>query len=132
MERGYANIIRWMLSHRFSNMARILATVIIGFTFYHFIGSEMMPLADVGQAYGVLEMAPGTSFAETERATTALEKIIAKYPEIEKVSTEIGTETMFESFNPVFTGYAMPQVNAATMMLTFSDKDAPHAARSGR
>lgn len=123
MEGGYANIIRWMLRHRFSNMARILATVIIGFTFYYMIGSEMMPLADVGQAYGVLEMAPGTSFAETEKATTALEKIMAKYPEIEKISTEIGAETMFESFSPMYTGYAMPQVNAAAMMITFSDKD---------
>lgn len=123
MENGYGRIIRWMLRHRFSNMARILATVIIGFTFYYMIGSEMMPLADVGQAYGVLEMAPGTSFAETERATIALEKIMAKYPEIEKASTEIGAETMFESFSPNYTGYAMPQVNGAMMMLTFSDKD---------
>jgi HAE1 family hydrophobic/amphiphilic exporter-1 len=123
MEGGYANVIRWMLKHRFSNMARILATVIIGFTFYHFIGSEMMPLADVGQAYGVLEMAPGTSFAETERATAALEKIMAKHPEVEKVSTEIGAESLFESFSPFYTGYAMPQANAATMMITLSDKD---------
>jgi len=30
----------------------VLATIIIGFGFYFFIGSEMMPLADVGQAYG--------------------------------------------------------------------------------
>lgn len=123
METGYANIIRWMLRHRFSNMARILATVIIGFTFYHFIGSEMMPLADVGQAYGVLEMAPGTSFEETERATKALEKIMTNHPEIEKASIEIGQESMFESFSPFYTGYAMPQANAAMMMLTFSDKD---------
>ncbi|MCX6344861.1 MAG: efflux RND transporter permease subunit [Armatimonadetes bacterium] len=123
MEKGYGRIIRWMLQHRFSNLARILATVIIGFTFYNFIGSEMMPLADVGQAYGVLEMAPGTSFAQTEKATIALEKIMAKYHEIEKVSTEIGAETMFESFSPMYTGYAMPQVNASAMMITFSDKD---------
>lgn len=123
MEGGYARVIRWMLKHRFSNMTRVLATVIIGFAFYYMIGSEMMPLADVGQAYGVLEMAPGTSFAETERATRALERIMAKYPEIEKASIEIGTETMFESFSPFYTGYSMPQVNGAMMMLTFSDKD---------
>jgi HAE1 family hydrophobic/amphiphilic exporter-1 len=123
LERGYGNIIRWMLAHRFTNMARILATVIIGFTFYHFIGSEMMPLADVGQAYGVLEMDSGASFAETERATTAIERIMARHPEIEKVSTEIGSESMFESFNPLYTGYAMPSANAATFMITFSDKD---------
>ena len=123
MEKGYGNIIRWMLKHRFTNMARILATVIIGFTFYHFIGSEMMPLADVGQAYGIIEMDSGASFAETEHATTEVEKIMAKHPEIEKVSTEMGAETMLESFSPLYTGYAMPAANAATFMITFSDKD---------
>ncbi len=123
LEKGYAKIIAWMLENRFSNIARILVTVIIGFGFYYFIGSEMMPLGDVGQAYGVLEMQPGTSFAETEKATLQIQKIILNHPEIKKVSTEIGTETMFESFNPFFTGYAMPAVNAATFMMTLSDKD---------
>ncbi len=59
LEHGYGRLIRWMLQHRFVNMARMLATIIIGFGFYYFIGSEMMPLADVGQAYGALEMAAG-------------------------------------------------------------------------
>jgi hydrophobic/amphiphilic exporter-1 (mainly G- bacteria), HAE1 family len=123
MEHGYANTIDWMLRHRFWNFTRILAIVMVGFIFYNFIGSEMMPLADVGQANGFLEMQPGTSFAETERATMALERIMLKHPELEKVSTEIGQETMFESWSPYFTGYQMPSPFAATMMLTFSDKD---------
>lgn len=123
LERWYGRTIRWMLGHRFVNFARVLATVILGFTFYYFIGSEMMPLSDVGQANGFLEMAPGTSFAETEKAVEKLEKIMLKHPEIEKASIEIGTESMFESWSPYFTGYQMPQVNGASMMLTFSDKD---------
>jgi HAE1 family hydrophobic/amphiphilic exporter-1 len=102
---------------------RVLATLILGFTFYFFIGSEMMPLADVGQANGFLEMQPGTSFAATENATKKLEKIILKHPEIEKASIEIGAESMFETWTPFYTGYQMPQVNGAAMMLTFSDKD---------
>lgn len=123
LEAGYGRSIGWMLKHRFTNLARILATIIIGFGFYHFIGSEMMPLADVGQAYGVLEMRPGTSFAETERATYAVEQLIAKhYPEIRSVSTEIGTESMLEATGTYFTGYGVPLVNAATLMLTLSDK----------
>ncbi|HLK59166.1 MAG TPA: efflux RND transporter permease subunit [Chthonomonadaceae bacterium] len=122
-EQGYGRIIRWMLQHRFANFARVLATLIIGLTFYYFIGSEMMPLADVGQANGFLEMAPGTSYAETERAVGHLERILAKYPELEKASIEIGAESMFESYSPYYTGYAMPQVNGASLMLTFSDKD---------
>jgi hydrophobic/amphiphilic exporter-1 (mainly G- bacteria), HAE1 family len=124
LEAGYARLVAWMLKNRFSNFVRIVAVVIIGFTFYHFIGSEMMPLADVGQANGFLEMQPGTSFEQTERATRQLEQIMLKYPELERGSIEIGAETMFESWSPYFTGYQMPQANAASMMLTFSDKDA--------
>lgn len=124
MEKGYGRAIHWMLRHRFANLARVFATVIVGFTFYYFIGSEMMPLADVGQANGFMEMAPGTSFAETERAVGKLEKILLKHPELEKTSIEIGQESMLESWTPFFTGYQMPQVSGASLMLTFSDKDA--------
>ena len=123
LETGYTRLIRWMLQHRFINFARVVATVIIGFCFYYFIGSEMMPLADVGQANGFMEMQPGTSFEGTEQAVKRLEQIMLKYPELEKASIEIGAESMFESWSPYYTGYQMPQVNAASMMLTFSDKD---------
>lgn len=122
LERGYGEAIGWMLGNRFVNFARIGVTVIIGFTFYYFIGSEMMPLADVGQASGLLEMAPGASYAQTEAAVEKLEAIMARHPELERASIEIGTESMFESWSPFFTGYQMPQVNGASMMLTFSDK----------
>src|SRR5205814_4421933 len=74
MERGYGRLIDRMLRNRFPNFARIAATVILGFTFYYFIGSEMMPLADVGQANGFLEMQPGASFAQTEQAVFQLER----------------------------------------------------------
>lgn len=123
LEHGYRRLIDWLIRHRFANFARVLATLILGFTFYFFIGSEMMPLADVGQANGVLEMAPGTSFSQTERAARQLERIMLKYPELEQASVEVGAESMFESWNPFFTGYQMPQTNGASMMLTFSDKD---------
>jgi HAE1 family hydrophobic/amphiphilic exporter-1 len=123
LEHGYTRTILGMLKNRFWNFARVVATVMIGFTFYNFIGSEMMPLADVGQANGFLEMNPGTSFAETERAVQQVERIMLKYPELERASIEVGAESMFESWNPYFTGYQMPQANGASMMLTFSDKD---------
>lgn len=123
LEQGYERLIRWMLKHRFVNISRVLATVIIGAGFYFFIGSEMMPLADVGQAYGVLEATPGTSFAATERMVERIEKIMLKHPEIERVATEVGAESAFESTGTYYTGYAMPSVNAATFMITLSDKD---------
>lgn len=122
LEKGYGRTVGWMLKHRFVNFTRILITVIVGFTFYFFIGSEMMPLADVGQASGLIEMAPGSSYAETEAAVKKLEAIMRKHPELQRAGIEIGAESMFESWSPFYTGYQMPQVNGASMMLTFSDK----------
>lgn len=123
LEAGYARTIDWLLKHRFANFTRVMATLILGGAFYYFIGSEMMPLADTGQASGFLEMQPGTSFEGTERAVIQLEKILAKHPELEKASIEVGAESMFETWSPFFTGYQMPAVNGAAMMLTLSDKD---------
>lgn len=123
LEGGYARTIRWLLRHRFANFARVLATLVLGFTFYYFIGSEMMPLADTGQASALLEMQPGTSFEGTERAVKQVEQIMLKHPELQRASIEIGAESMFETWTPLYTGYQMPQVNGAAMMLTFSDKD---------
>ncbi len=124
MEGGYRNLIDWLLKHRFANFTRVLATLILGFGFYYFIGSEMMPLADTGQASAFLEMQPGTSFEGTERAVRQIEKIVREYPEIEKASIEIGAESMFETWSPFFTGYQMPATNGAAIMFTLNDKDA--------
>ena len=123
LEQRYQGTIRWLLKHRFANFTRVLVTLTIGFGFYYFIGSEMMPLADTGQASAMLEMQPGTSFQGTEQAVKRLEQIVLKHPEVQKASIEMGTESMFESWNPSFTGYQMPQANGAAMMLTLSDKD---------
>jgi HAE1 family hydrophobic/amphiphilic exporter-1 len=119
LEEGYGQLVAWMLEHRFVNMARILATIFIGFTFYNFIGSEMMPLADVGQAYGLLEVQPGLSFDETQKITRGVEQIMSRQPEITHVSTEMGWDPGGTYFN----GYNMPSVNYATFMITLTDKE---------
>ncbi len=119
MDNGYHRLVLALLRNKFSVIGAAVCTVVIGFGFYNFIGSEMMPLADVGQAYGVLEMTPGASYAQTEQAAAAFEKILLRSPEIKKVSTEIGAEPG----GTYFTDYAANQVNTATLMMTLSDKD---------
>lgn len=123
LEQGYNRAIGWTLQRRFFVSVCVVATIIVGFGFYYFIGGEMMPLGDIGQAVGFLEMQPGTSYAETERAVQQLAHIIAKQPELEVASIEVGMETMFEMWSPYFTGYQMPQVNGAAFMLTFVEKE---------
>ncbi|MCL6474132.1 MAG: efflux RND transporter permease subunit [Firmicutes bacterium] len=123
-EQGYGRLIEWMLKNRFANLARIFSTIIIGFGFYYFIGSEMMPLADVGQAYMTLEMEPGASYAATESAVRQIERIMEKYPEIQHASIEIGFEGgPGYTSGAYFNGYSMGMTNGAVAMLTFTDKD---------
>ncbi len=122
LETRYKKSIGHVLGHRTWYIALALVTIIGGVTVYNFIGSEMMPLADVGQAAGVLQMQPGTSFQRTEQAVQQLERIMLKHPEIERASVEIGGENMFETWNPDITGFQMPEANGASMMLTLSDK----------
>jgi HAE1 family hydrophobic/amphiphilic exporter-1 len=126
VENRYKGLVGWSLQNRFTMVAITLASIILGWGFYNFIGSEMMPLADVGQAYGIVETKPGTSFARTKQIVTEIEKMLAAQPEVVKVSTEIGVESgpAYASTGAVyFTGYAMNLVNSASMMITLSDKD---------
>ena len=129
LENGYERLIRWLLKHRFANFVRIGVTVLIGFTLYYFIGSEMMPLADVAQASLQMEMKPGLSFAQTERATRQIEKILieegGKQGWIQHGSFEIGVEggPGMTTGGAYFTGYQMNSTSAAMAMLSFSDKD---------
>lgn len=129
LEKGYERLIRWLLKHRFANFVRIGITVILGFTLYYFIGSEMMPLADVGQASLQMELKPGASFAQTERAARQLESILieegGKQGWLEHASLEIGVEggPGMTTGGAYFTGYQMNSIASASAMLTFRDKD---------
>lgn len=128
-EHNYGSLVRWSLGNRLTVITIAVAAIIVGVGFYNFIGSEMMPLADVGQAYGVLETAPGTTFSRTEQIVSEVEKLLAQQPEVEKVSTELGAESgpVFSGTGAVyFTGYSMGQVNGASLMITLNDKGQRH------
>jgi HAE1 family hydrophobic/amphiphilic exporter-1 len=127
LENRYSGVIHWSLRNRFTVLSFVIAMIMIGGVFYNLIGSEMMPLADVGQAYGIIETNPGASFARTEQIVMEIEKLLAKQPEIQKASVELGLESgpAYSGVGAVyFTGYSMGQVNTASIMITLTDKDA--------
>lgn len=122
LDASYSKWVIWCLNHRFITLTAVLCSIIVGGTFYFFIGSEMMPLADTGSASARIEMAPGSSFADLQRGVHQIEHIVAEHPEVEKASIQLGVEPLAESWNSSLTGYQMSQTNEATMMLTLSDK----------
>ena len=117
VEARYRDTLAWSLRNRFAVFAGALAVILVGLSLYPRIGSEMMPLADVSQAFVQLEAAPGTSFARTAEIAGQIEQMLLEQPEIVKISSEIG----FEPGGTYFTGYSMGSVNSAFMMITLVD-----------
>ncbi len=116
---AYGRLLKWALGHRAFVMAVAGVAVYCAFALFPLIGYEMMPLADVGQGYAVMEARPGTSFAQTAEMAKRLEKILLEQPEIKRVSLRVGSEPGGTYFN----GYSMGGVNTVNAMLTFSDKE---------
>jgi len=117
LEDRYRGALGWALRNRFTVLAGATAFILVGVALYPKIGSEMMPLADVSQAYAQLEAQPGTSFAGTSQIAKQVEALLLQQPEVTKVASEIG----FEPGGTYFTGYSMGAVNAAVMMVTLKD-----------
>jgi HAE1 family hydrophobic/amphiphilic exporter-1 len=116
-EAGYRRRLVWSIRNRLVVLAGAIAIILVGFALYPRIGSEMMPLADVSQAFAQLEATPGTSFARTSEITAEVERLLLQQPEIVKVSSEVG----FEPGGTYFTGYSMGSVNSAVIMITLVD-----------
>jgi HAE1 family hydrophobic/amphiphilic exporter-1 len=117
VDAGYRASLAWSIRNRFVVLAGSSAVILVGVALYPRIGSEMMPLGDVSQAFVQLEATPGTSFARTSEIAAEIERILLKQPEVVKVSSEVG----FEPGGTYFTGYSMGSVNSAFMMLTLVD-----------
>jgi len=117
LETGYRAGLGWSVRNRFVVLAGAVTVILIGVALYPRIGSEMMPLADVSQAFVQLEAMPGTSFARTSEIGAEVERLLMKQPEVVKVSSEVG----FEPGGTYFTGYGMGSVSSASMMVTLVD-----------
>ncbi|MHB8462374.1 MAG: efflux RND transporter permease subunit, partial [Vulcanimicrobiaceae bacterium] len=122
VDAAYRRSLAWCLDHRGVALASAALLTYIGVALLPFIGQEMMPIADTGQAFGHLEMAPGTSLLATDAASRRFENMLRRQPEVEKVSASVGEENGAD----YFTGGAMNGVNNASYLITFTPKENRH------
>lgn len=119
LEDSYRAGLRFSLENKIVVLGGAAIATYVGIGLYPFIGSEMMPLADTGQASAYVEGDAGTSFAAMRAKSDDFEKILLAQPEVERVSAEIGEDTG----GTYFTGQAMNGVNGASYMITFKPKE---------
>jgi len=117
LEARYRTSLAWSMRNRLVVASGAIAVILVGVALYPRIGSEMMPLADVSQAFVQLEATPGTSFARTAEIAAEVERLLLAQPEVTRVSSEIG----FEPGGTYFTGYSMGSVSSTFMMVTLVD-----------
>jgi hydrophobic/amphiphilic exporter-1 (mainly G- bacteria), HAE1 family len=119
LEAAYRAGLRWSLANAGAVVGIAAVLTYAAVQLAPLIGSEMMPLADTGQASAYLEAAPGTSFAATSEKAAAFERILLAQPEVQRVSAEIGEPAA----SGYVTGTAMNTVSSASYLITFSPKE---------
>jgi len=89
---SYKGLLTWALGHRKTVVLSSIGLLFLGLSFIPLglIGTEFMSELDRGEFALSLEMPQGTSIAETNNATLAIENMIKADPEVERYYTVIG------------------------------------------
>lgn len=90
LERKYQPTISWALRKRSLVLGMAVALLVFtGFLFTR-MGGEFVPTLDEGDFVIQPVLKTGTSLSKTVEATTRMEKILKKFPEVEQVVSRIG------------------------------------------
>ena len=88
--RTYVPVVRWSLRWRWAVIAGALALVLITIPVFRGLGSEFMPPLDEGSLLFMPTTMPGISLAEARRLMQAQDRVIASFPEVERVTGKVG------------------------------------------
>jgi copper/silver efflux system protein len=88
--RMYVPVVRWSLRRRWAVLGGALALVLITIPVYRRLGSEFMPPLDEGTLLFMPNTPPGISLAEARRLMQAQDRVLAAFPEVERVTGKVG------------------------------------------
>ena len=88
----YTTAMRWVLEHSWVLPAAFAALIILSYTSYQFLGSELLPEMDEGSFILDYITPPGSSLAESNRILEHVEKILRSTPEVETTSRRTGLQ----------------------------------------
>jgi HAE1 family hydrophobic/amphiphilic exporter-1 len=88
----YIELLKWSFKNRgkIAVITILLFIASIALIPFGFIGAEFMTQADRGEFAVTLELAPGSTIEETNRATQIIEKKIGGMPEVERIFSNVG------------------------------------------
>ncbi|MGW8122057.1 CusA/CzcA family heavy metal efflux RND transporter [Roseivirga echinicomitans] len=90
LERIYTPTITWALKSKGIVLAAATALLIVVGVVFSKMGGEFVPVLDEGDFVIQPVLKTGTSLSKTIEATTQMEQILKKFPEVDQVVTRIG------------------------------------------
>jgi CzcA family heavy metal efflux pump len=88
----YTRAMQWVLKHSWVLAATFVALVVLSYTSYRFLGSELLPEMDEGAFILDYLTPPGSSLAESNRILEHVEQILRATPEVETTSRRTGLQ----------------------------------------
>jgi CzcA family heavy metal efflux pump len=109
----YTRAMRWTLRHAWILPVAFVALIVLSYTSYQFMGSELLPEMDEGGFILDYITPPGSSLAESNRILDHIEQILRSTPEVETTSRrtgmQLGLATVTEANNGDFTVKLKPK-----------------------
>ncbi len=111
----YLYVLKWSLGNggKIGLLSTLLFFASISLAVFGFIGFEFIPQVDRGELIITTEIDPGSTVEFTNKMAQKTEKIIARFPEVEKILTSVGTtsEGLFSSNTNSNTEFYITLVN---------------------
>jgi len=91
----YTSVLTWSLGHKRYVIIGVIVLFIGGVSLipFGFIGASFIGNADMGEMSVKLDLAPEATIEETNAVVGKVEKILLAYPEVEKVYSNVGTQS---------------------------------------
>jgi HAE1 family hydrophobic/amphiphilic exporter-1 len=89
--RRYMALLRWSLRHRWLTLGGATAFFALSLALVPLIPQDFVPAADRGRSALAIELAPGSTLAETDQAVRQATEILRARPEVASVFASLGT-----------------------------------------
>jgi HAE1 family hydrophobic/amphiphilic exporter-1 len=90
LERGYAKVLKWCISHRAIVLTAALASVLFAGLIGSRLGAEFFPPSDEGRLFAMMETPPGTTLDGTLERLQMAEKWMLAQPEVHGLFAGVG------------------------------------------
>ena len=90
IDRWYHRVLGWAVEHPWKVVAGATVVFLASLSTLSVLGTEFVPAEDRGQMEVLLEMAPGTSFEQSEAAVANVERIVQEIPEVRQIFSTVG------------------------------------------